>query len=81
MNETMISQQQCLKLAQENLVYIEDLTVTFGKVVALHGVNFRVKENEVVGLLGDNGAGKSTLIKALNGYHSIASGRIFFNGN
>jgi simple sugar transport system ATP-binding protein len=80
MNETMISQQQCLKLAQENLVYIEDLTVTFGKVVALHGVNFRVKENEVVGLLGDNGAGKSTLIKALNGYHSIASGRIFFNG-
>ncbi len=64
----------------ENLVYMEDVSVKFGKVKALKKVNFNIKYNEIIGLLGDNGAGKSTLIKALNGYHKISSGNIFFNG-
>lgn len=68
------------KLIQENLVYMEDITVCFGKVIALQGVDFRLKANEVIGLLGDNGAGKSTLIKALNGYHRIAGGTVYYNG-
>ncbi|RKX80201.1 MAG: sugar ABC transporter ATP-binding protein [Spirochaetes bacterium] len=65
---------------REYLVYMENVTVRFGKVVALRDVNFSVKKNEVVGLLGDNGAGKSTLIKALNGYHQVDGGEIYFNG-
>ncbi len=65
---------------QDNLVYMKDISVKFGKVAALNGVNFSVGKNEVVGLLGDNGAGKSTLIKSLNGYNRIASGSIYFNG-
>lgn len=40
---------------------------SYGHVEALIDVNFEVRPNEVVGLLGDNGAGKSTLIKMLSG--------------
>ena len=68
------------QLIQENFVYMEQIGIRFGKVVALDDVNFHVGRNEVVGLLGDNGAGKSTLIKCLNGFHKITSGNIYVNG-
>lgn len=72
--------EERMKLINDNLVYMENVCVNFGRVQALKNVNFHVGKNEVVGLLGDNGAGKSTLIKALNGYHKTVSGHIFFNG-
>ncbi|MDT8305673.1 MAG: ATP-binding cassette domain-containing protein [Anaerolineae bacterium] len=52
----------------------------FGEVRSLHNVDFKLGQNEVVGLLGDNGAGKSTLIKIITGYHQPTSGEIYFNG-
>jgi simple sugar transport system ATP-binding protein len=79
MNEA-IGTEQKQRLIQDHLVFMDGITVKFGKVVALDDVSFHVKENEVIGLLGDNGAGKSTLIKALNGYHQINSGVIYYNG-
>lgn len=53
---------------------------SFGEVRSLHNVDFKLGQNEVVGLLGDNGAGKSTLIKIITGYHQPTSGEIYFNG-
>lgn len=61
-------------------IELKNVSKSFGEVQALRNVNFKLDQNEVVGLLGDNGAGKSTLIKILTGYHQPTSGEIYFNG-
>ncbi|MBS3812431.1 sugar ABC transporter ATP-binding protein [Candidatus Bipolaricaulota bacterium] len=62
----------------EELVRMEDIVKSFGKVQALKGVDMEVHNKEIVGLVGDNGAGKSTLIKILSGALSPTSGKIWF---
>ena len=64
----------------EDLIRMEHINKFFGRVQALDDVNFRVKRQEIVGLLGDNGAGKSTLIKVLSGALRVTSGDIFVRG-
>ena len=59
---------------------LRNISKSFGEVQSLRNVNFKLGQNEVVGLLGDNGAGKSTLIKIITGYHHPTEGEIFFNG-
>lgn len=61
-------------------VRMEHINKFFGRVQALNDVNFTVRKNEIVGLLGDNGAGKSTLIKILSGALRADSGDIFIHG-
>ena len=52
----------------------------FGTVEALSGVDLEIRDNEILGLVGDNGAGKSTLIKTLVGLHQPDAGEIRFHG-
>lgn len=46
---------------------IEDLTVSYHRIPAVHHLNVRLKSGSCTGLLGPNGAGKTTLLKALAG--------------
>ncbi len=62
------------------MVRMTGITKHYGKVQALRGVNFTLRKNEIVGLLGDNGAGKSTLIKVLSGAVPLTSGEIHIKG-
>jgi len=63
-----------------DLVRMEGIAKSYGPVKALEGVDFSVRENEIVGLLGDNGAGKSTLIKVLSGTVPATRGDIYMRG-
>jgi simple sugar transport system ATP-binding protein len=62
------------------LVRMENISKSYGRVQALEGVTLTVYEKEIVGLLGDNGAGKSTLIKVLSGAVPATSGEIHIRG-
>jgi simple sugar transport system ATP-binding protein len=64
----------------EDLIRMANISKHYGRVQALTNVNFNVKENEIVGLLGDNGAGKSTLIKVLSGAVPLSAGEIYVKG-
>ena len=59
---------------------LRGVSKSFGSVEALRGVDFEVRDGEVMALVGDNGAGKSTLIKCVAGIYSIDSGDIYFDG-
>jgi branched-chain amino acid transport system ATP-binding protein len=58
----------------------EGLTIRFGGLTALNGVNFEVERDEIRAIIGPNGAGKSTFFNCLTGVLRPTSGRILFNG-
>jgi branched-chain amino acid transport system ATP-binding protein len=58
----------------------EGLTIRFGGLTALNGVNFEVRREEIRAIIGPNGAGKSTFFICLTGLLRPSSGRILFNG-
>lgn len=62
------------------MLCIENVSVFYGKAVALKGISLRVEEKEFVSLLGANGAGKSTLLKTISGILHPGTGRITLDG-
>jgi branched-chain amino acid transport system permease protein len=60
---------------------INEVTRTFGGVVALSNVTCSVKEGSITGLIGPNGAGKSTLMNIVAGSFGPSSGRISYRGH
>ncbi len=62
------------------LLQVEQITKTFGSVIALKDVSAHVDAGEVTCVLGDNGAGKSSLIKILSGVHQPDEGRLLVDG-
>ncbi len=61
-------------------VSVDNLTFTYGAGEVLHGISFRLRRGEVVGLLGRNGAGKSTTIKILAGVLPPGDGTVSVAG-
>ncbi len=59
---------------------VEALRKEYGAKVAVDGISFSVRPQEIVGLLGRNGAGKTTTINMLLGVLSPSSGRIRIEG-
>ncbi len=62
------------------MLEIEDISVSYGAIAALHGVSLKVGAGEIVTLIGGNGAGKTTTLRAASGLVKPRSGRIVFDG-
>lgn len=63
-----------------DIIIIENVSKSFGKVVALDDVSLRIKRGEVCLIFGPSGGGKSTLLRCINHLESIDSGRIVVDG-
>ena len=61
-----------------NILEIRNLSVTYGKAVAIQDINIIVPDGKIVPLIGANGAGKSTTLNALLGIIPIAAGSLIY---
>ena len=66
--------------AMEDAVRLENITKTFGSVVANNNVSFSIKKGEILAILGENGSGKTTLMNMISGIYYPDSGSIYING-
>ncbi len=64
----------------KNAVLMENITKTFGEVVANNNVSLEINKGEILSLLGENGSGKTTLMNMLSGIYLPDSGNIYVNG-
>lgn len=64
----------------EVVLSARELTVEFGGLKALNGLDLDVRRGEIVGLIGPNGAGKTTFFNAVTGFVRPSSGDIHFGG-
>ena len=64
-------------MSEKPLLELRGVSKHFGAVQALSEVDFQVRADEVMALVGDNGAGKSTLIKGIAGIYTLDEGEIY----
>ena len=60
------------------LLKVKNVTVYYGKSIALDNISLEVDEHSIVSIVGANGAGKSTLLKTLSGMVPLSTGEIWF---
>jgi branched-chain amino acid transport system ATP-binding protein len=60
------------------LLELENVTKSFGGLMAVRAMSLVVDEGEIVGLIGPNGAGKTTLFNLITGFYKVNAGRITF---
>src|SRR5690242_9936336 len=68
----------------EIILSVHNLSVKYGKVEALHGVNLEVRAGTIVTVIGPNGAGKSSMLGAIMGtlpLNGSSTGDIVYAGN
>ncbi len=61
------------------MIRIEGLVKHYGEVKAVRGINFEVRDGEILGFLGANGAGKSTTLKIMTSFLTPTAGNVFVN--
>ena len=64
----------------QTLLKVTGLKVAYGGIQAVKGIDFEVREGELVSLIGSNGAGKTTTMKAITGSLPALAGDIEFLG-
>lgn len=67
-------------MAAEYAIELRNINKSFGSVAANKNINLKVRQGEILALLGENGSGKTTLMNMLSGIYKPDSGEIFVDG-
>lgn len=67
-------------MGSPSLLKVENVTKSFGGLLALNQCSLVVGEREIIGLIGPNGAGKTTLLNVISGVLKCDKGQVFFKG-
>jgi branched-chain amino acid transport system ATP-binding protein len=62
------------------MLKVDEIHMYFGKVAALSGISFDVRQGEIHSIIGPNGAGKTVLLNCINGLYHPQKGSITFEG-
>jgi branched-chain amino acid transport system ATP-binding protein len=62
------------------MLKVDEIHMHFGKVAALSGVSFNVRQGEIHSIIGPNGAGKTVMLNCINGLYHPQKGSISFQG-
>ncbi|HWL14813.1 MAG TPA: ABC transporter ATP-binding protein [Opitutus sp.] len=62
------------------MLQVSDLQVSYGAIVALAGISFKIPQGAIATLIGGNGAGKTTTLRTISGLLRARAGRISFLG-
>jgi branched-chain amino acid transport system ATP-binding protein len=68
------------ELEKPPLLQLNEVNVHYGSVHAVRGMNFKVRDGEILTLLGANGAGKTTTLKAISGLLKVTTGQVLYRG-
>ncbi len=64
-----------------NVLSIENVTQSFGGLLALDDVSFTAERNRITGLIGPNGSGKTTMFNIISGFIKPTAGHIYVDGD
>ena len=67
-------------MTTDPILQVENVTKTFGGIIALNRVSFEVREGEILGIIGPNGSGKTTIVNCITGFIKATSGKVHFRG-
>lgn len=70
-----------LQLNDDLVLSVKDLSIQFGGLKAVDGLNFDIKKGEIFGLIGPNGAGKTTVFNCITQFYKPNTGEILFRTN
>lgn len=62
------------------MIKIENLYKSFGDLEVLKGIDYEVKEKEVICVIGPSGSGKSTFLRCINLLEEITAGSVYIDG-
>ena len=66
--------------AQDVLLSVDNVTLTFGGVKAISDISFNICKGEIRAIIGPNGAGKTSMLNVINGFYHPQQGRINYKG-
>lgn len=62
------------------MIKVQGLVKSFGKLEVLKGIDYEVKEKEIICVIGPSGSGKSTFLRCINLLEDITAGEVFIDG-